>query len=184
MSTLAQAATPSTTISGSTASSGEQSGAPGHRDAVGALAASGGPSPTGEAAVESGRSASSGLHRQTAASEPLEGPRTGASAPPIASTSKLDEAAGDGAPADEPVRVHAVLLVSFDHTLGPIVEFGYPEVFQDDAELNKNLPFLALPDGSHAVSWLAQFSKRLVLPACNSRRSPVWAGRPPKRSRR
>lgn len=59
-----------------------------------------------------------------------------------------------------------MLLVSFDHALGPIIEFGYPQAYQDDADLNKNLPFLALPDGSHAV--------RLVCPLlCRSVRGAL-----------
>lgn len=70
---------------------------------------------------------------------------------PSSSAVKLEQLVDD-APTVEPVRVHAVLLVSFDHTLGPIIEFGYPQAFQDDADLNRDLPFLALPDGSHAVS--------------------------------
>ncbi|KAM0790815.1 hypothetical protein ACM66B_004660 [Microbotryomycetes sp. NB124-2] len=50
----------------------------------------------------------------------------------------------------EPATGLAVLLVSFDHALGPIVEFSHPNKFQLDPELNKTLPFLALPDGCHA----------------------------------
>lgn len=59
-------------------------------------------------------------------------------------------------PSQTPAVVHAVLLVSFDHALGPIVEFAHPPVFRDNEELNKNLPFLALPDGAHLVRRLAQ----------------------------
>ncbi|SGY62276.1 BQ5605_C007g04672 [Microbotryum silenes-dioicae] len=50
----------------------------------------------------------------------------------------------------QPAYVYAVLLVAFDHLQGPIIEFGYPQPFADDAYLNSNLPFLALPDGAHA----------------------------------
>ncbi|SCZ89114.1 BZ3500_MvSof-1268-A1-R1_Chr1-1g00965 [Microbotryum saponariae] len=50
----------------------------------------------------------------------------------------------------QPAYVYAVLLVAFDHLQGPIIEFGYPQAFADDAYLNRNLPFLALPDGAHA----------------------------------
>ncbi|ORY89037.1 transport protein Avl9-domain-containing protein [Leucosporidium creatinivorum] len=69
-------------------------------------------------------------------------------APPSASTSSAPPMQRSGS--QQSAKVHAVLLVSFDHALGPIIEFGYPQAYQDDAELNKNLPFLALPDGSHA----------------------------------
>ncbi|BGO93778.1 hypothetical protein NBRC10512_004567 [Rhodotorula toruloides] len=47
-------------------------------------------------------------------------------------------------------KVWGVCLVGFDHTLGPNIEFTYPENLRDNAELQKHLPFLALPDGAHA----------------------------------
>ncbi|KAK4050756.1 hypothetical protein OIO90_004978 [Microbotryomycetes sp. JL221] len=50
----------------------------------------------------------------------------------------------------QPPTCLAVLLVSFDHALGPVIEFSHPNQFQKDPDLNKTLPFLALPDGCHA----------------------------------
>lgn len=40
-------------------------------------------------------------------------------------------------------------VVDFNHLVGPQVEYTYPKELQDDEDLVKNLPFLALPDGSH-----------------------------------
>ncbi|CAH7669416.1 transport protein Avl9-domain-containing protein [Phakopsora pachyrhizi] len=51
-----------------------------------------------------------------------------------------------------PLAVYAVILVSFDHALGPTVEWSYPASVAAEAvgeEINRNLPFLALPDGAH-----------------------------------
>ncbi|MBW0466969.1 hypothetical protein O181_006684 [Austropuccinia psidii MF-1] len=52
-----------------------------------------------------------------------------------------------------PLRVYSVILVSFDHALGPTVEWSYPPNISTDQavseQINKNLPFLALPDGAH-----------------------------------
>ena len=51
----------------------------------------------------------------------------------------------------EPPRVWGVCLVSFDHPIGPTVEFAWPPALKDNDELNGTLPFLALPDGAHTV---------------------------------
>lgn len=68
--------------------------------------------------------------------------------PPPATTSPSPSSSEDRAA----TAVHAVLLVSFDHALGPIIEFSHPQQpWGEDEELKLNLPFLALPDGSHAV---------------------------------
>lgn len=48
-------------------------------------------------------------------------------------------------------QVYGVVCVGFDHALGPNIEFAYPDALADNHDLNKNLPFLALPDGAHAV---------------------------------
>jgi hypothetical protein len=52
--------------------------------------------------------------------------------------------------------VYAVILVSFDHALGPTVEWSFPTSLAEDEplsqQINRNLPFLALPDGAHLVS--------------------------------
>ncbi|GAA5867817.1 hypothetical protein JCM3774_005866 [Rhodotorula dairenensis] len=47
-------------------------------------------------------------------------------------------------------QVYGVVCVGFDHALGPNIEFAYPDSLATDHDLNKNLPFLALPDGAHA----------------------------------
>ncbi|TKA52108.1 hypothetical protein B0A53_04768 [Rhodotorula sp. CCFEE 5036] len=47
-------------------------------------------------------------------------------------------------------QVYGVVCVGFDHALGPNIEFAYPDALADNHDLNKNLPFLALPDGAHA----------------------------------
>lgn len=38
-----------------------------------------------------------------------------------------------------------------NHLVGPQVEFAYPSSLLDNEELSAQLPFLALPDGSHLV---------------------------------
>lgn len=43
-------------------------------------------------------------------------------------------------------------VVDFNHLVGPQVEYAHPKELLDDEELCSNLPFLALPDGSHLVS--------------------------------
>ncbi|PLW17925.1 hypothetical protein PCANC_10308 [Puccinia coronata f. sp. avenae] len=52
-----------------------------------------------------------------------------------------------------PLTVYAVILVSFDHALGPTVEWSFPTSLAEDEplsqQINRNLPFLALPDGAH-----------------------------------
>ncbi|KAA1077385.1 late secretory pathway protein avl9 [Puccinia graminis f. sp. tritici] len=52
-----------------------------------------------------------------------------------------------------PLSVYAVILVSFDHALGPTVEWSYPASLAEhealSQQINRNLPFLALPDGAH-----------------------------------
>lgn len=56
-----------------------------------------------------------------------------------------------GAASSAGARVWGVCLVGFDHALGPVVEFAHPRSLEDNAELQRNLPFFALPDGAHAV---------------------------------
>ncbi|GAA5823948.1 hypothetical protein JCM10212_001055, partial [Sporobolomyces blumeae] len=48
--------------------------------------------------------------------------------------------------------IYGVLLVGFDHALGPTVEFTYPRSAHlvENEHLHSTLPFLALPDGAHA----------------------------------
>ncbi|GAA5992444.1 hypothetical protein JCM5350_001593 [Sporobolomyces pararoseus] len=51
------------------------------------------------------------------------------------------------------VKIYGVALVGFDHSLGPTVEFLYPQSLERSKsgnELKDTLPFLALPDGAHA----------------------------------
>ncbi|CBQ68417.1 conserved hypothetical protein [Sporisorium reilianum SRZ2] len=42
-----------------------------------------------------------------------------------------------------------IAVVDFNHLVGPQVEYTYPKELQEDDDLIKSLPFLALPDGSH-----------------------------------
>ena len=52
----------------------------------------------------------------------------------------------------EPTIIHGVVLVGFNHSLGPVVDYSYPAHLQEDEDIAKSLPFLALPDGAHMVS--------------------------------
>jgi hypothetical protein len=62
--------------------------------------------------------------------------------------------AGDDSNAvTEPTTIWGVVLVGFNHALGPIVEYSYPSNLQEDEDILKALPFLALPDGAHMVSF-------------------------------
>lgn len=56
--------------------------------------------------------------------------------------------------------IYGICLISFDHSLGPIIEWNYPESLNEDKELVSRLPFLALPDGAHTVSLL--FSSTII----------------------
>lgn len=47
--------------------------------------------------------------------------------------------------------MYGVILVGFDHAIGPILEFAHPPELLENVELQKSLPFLSLPDGSHTV---------------------------------
>ncbi|GAA5974744.1 hypothetical protein JCM11641_007249 [Rhodosporidiobolus odoratus] len=64
------------------------------------------------------------------------------------STSSSGGSLAGNAPAG--AKIWGVALVGFDHALGPTVEFTYPKKLREDDELQKALPFLALPDGAHA----------------------------------
>lgn len=55
-----------------------------------------------------------------------------------------------------PTTIYGVVLVGFNHTLGPVVDWSYPSHLKTDEDIVKNLPFLALPDGAHLVSRLAR----------------------------
>lgn len=82
---------------------------------------------------------------------------------PVASTSKLDPAplseplnvpsrpssAASSSATASAVTIFGIVLVDFDHALGPKVEYSYPDHLKDDSELCTSLPFLALPDGAH-----------------------------------
>lgn len=62
------------------------------------------------------------------------------------------------------VKIYGVALVGFDHSLGPTVEFLYPQSLERSKsgnELKDTLPFLALPDGAHAVSFLLSLPSSL-----------------------
>ncbi|GAA5843109.1 hypothetical protein JCM9279_001865 [Rhodotorula babjevae] len=47
-------------------------------------------------------------------------------------------------------KVWGLALVGFDHAVGPTIEYTLPDTLKDDPELQRSLPFLALPDGAHA----------------------------------
>ncbi|KAH9969823.1 transport protein Avl9-domain-containing protein [Russula dissimulans] len=47
--------------------------------------------------------------------------------------------------------VLGIALVDFNHQVGPRIEFSVGSIF-DDEEINKVLPFLALPDGAHLAA--------------------------------
>lgn len=65
----------------------------------------------------------------------------------ISMTSSSDSAL----PAGKPTIVHGVVLVGFNHALGPTVEYSCPANLRDDPEIQSKIPFLALPDGAHMV---------------------------------
>jgi hypothetical protein len=60
---------------------------------------------------------------------------------------------------DSGQTIFGVVLVGFDHSLGPVIEFSHPAWLKDDTDLQASLPFLALPDGAHLVSRLFLCSK-------------------------
>ncbi|WFD06582.1 hypothetical protein MVES1_001934 [Malassezia vespertilionis] len=68
-----------------------------------------------------------------------------ASVPAVSSVSVVSERA-DGK--DRPT-VLGVVVVDFNHIVGPQVEYTYPLSLKDNHDLCTKLPFLALPDGSH-----------------------------------
>jgi hypothetical protein len=53
-------------------------------------------------------------------------------------------------------RCHDYASIKLIEQIGPTVEYAYPPSLQDalsnDEDLNRLLPFLALPDGAHLVS--------------------------------
>ncbi|KAE8218761.1 hypothetical protein CF319_g7419 [Tilletia indica] len=49
---------------------------------------------------------------------------------------------------NQPV-ILGIAVVDFNHLVGPQIEFAHPNSLLDDQDLSTNLPFLALPDGSH-----------------------------------
>lgn len=51
----------------------------------------------------------------------------------------------------QPTIIHGVVLVGFNHSLGPMVDYSYPPELQKDEDITRSLPFLALPDGAHMV---------------------------------
>ncbi|PWZ03667.1 hypothetical protein BCV70DRAFT_154532 [Testicularia cyperi] len=57
-------------------------------------------------------------------------------------------AAGPSTLSKEPV-ILGLAVVDFNHLVGPQVEYTHPKELQDDEDLVRSLPFLALPDGSH-----------------------------------
>ncbi|GAA6005131.1 Avl9p [Rhodotorula paludigena] len=80
----------------------------------------------------------------SSASPPSASSASSPGAPPMHRSPSTGAASSAGA------RVWGVCLVGFDHALGPVVEFAHPRSLEDNAELQRNLPFFALPDGAHA----------------------------------
>ncbi|BGP42293.1 hypothetical protein JCM10449v2_006298 [Rhodotorula kratochvilovae] len=74
---------------------------------------------------------------------------TSPSPSPLSSASPMRRTPSQGSAAIG-AKIWGVALVGFDHALGPTIEFTHPESLKDNAELQRNLPFLALPDGAHA----------------------------------
>lgn len=71
-------------------------------------------------------------------------------------TTPTSVAFSESLPVDERV-VLGVAVVDFNHLVGPTVEWSYPDsltrALERDGELTRLLPFLALPDGAHLVSF-------------------------------
>ncbi|KAK4050816.1 hypothetical protein OIV83_003238 [Microbotryomycetes sp. JL201] len=106
---------------------------------------------TGEAATPVDASVSQASASSSRPQSSPSGTRTPVSVSAVDSASSPSSFPLERTPSSqEPATCLAVLLVSFDHALGPIIEFSHPNKFQLDPELNKTLPFLALPDGCHA----------------------------------
>ena len=42
-------------------------------------------------------------------------------------------------------------LFALNHLVGPQIEYAYPRELESNEELGTQLPFMALPDGSHMV---------------------------------
>lgn len=75
-------------------------------------------------------------------------------AQPIASTSKLEpppasKASSTTSSTASAVTIFGIVLVDFDHALGPKCEYSFPAHLAQDPDLSTSLPFLALPDGAH-----------------------------------
>lgn len=80
---------------------------------------------------------------ETAAPE-AAAPRSSADASAAANGTIPSASSGD--------LIIGVAVVDFNHLVGPQVEYAFPRLLQQDEDLCANLPFLALPDGSHLVS--------------------------------
>lgn len=72
--------------------------------------------------------------------------------PPVHRASHASSVSSEESASTTPTIIYGVVLVSFHHALGPIVEFSHPPTLKEDVNVNKNIPFLALPDGAHLVS--------------------------------
>ncbi|ETS64126.1 hypothetical protein PaG_01361 [Moesziomyces aphidis] len=59
-----------------------------------------------------------------------------------ASTAESSASTGDNV-------ILGIAVVDFNHLVGPQIEYTYPKQLQEDEDLVRSLPFLALPDGSH-----------------------------------
>ena len=78
----------------------------------------------------------------------LASERDRAKAAAAAASQQAGESQDSAADSAEPV-ILGIAVVDFNHLVGPQVEYTYPKELQQDEDLVKSLPFLALPDGSH-----------------------------------
>lgn len=69
-------------------------------------------------------------------------------------TSITSSSADSSNPPPKTTVIHGVVLVGFNHSLGPIVEYASPASLGQLDAVVKNLPFLSLPDGAHLVRHL------------------------------
>lgn len=77
--------------------------------------------------------------------------------------------AAPGTPAETSPQdnlVIGVAVVQFHHQIGPQVEHTFPPDLMKDQDLMADLPFFALPDGSHLVRFLQLFEPVAPAVAC------------------
>ncbi|GAK66111.1 cytoplasm protein [Moesziomyces antarcticus] len=78
----------------------------------------------------------------------LASERDQAKAAAAAASGGTSSTAESSAATDDNV-ILGIAVVDFNHLVGPQIEYTYPKQLQEDEDLVRSLPFLALPDGSH-----------------------------------